>query len=1118
MKKLFILSFLFFWVFNAGSQTLIISEVADGTGTGGYPKYVEILNTGTAAVDLSGLKIRKSVNGGGFSDAFTFPAFSLPAGEYYVVTNIDNVSIGQRWIEFNLIAPANVSYSATNINGNGNDAYALTDASDAVIDIYGEELVDGTGTTWEYTDSYAYRNSNITSPNSTFTQSEWTTVAPNTLDGRSFNLYPYLTPGNPTNDNTSTISAPSSQVPGASIASTETDSIPVLRFDITDAASGDGLPTIVTAIYIAQGPVNTFDFTENLDGGGFYNLTNSTNVTITGEPTVNIDNILIPVNLTVPDGQTVSLEAFVYLNNNNAPDGSVLQFQIRGTSHEFRTDPSGSTFEYTFAGGNFNGNTFTVGVTASELQFVTQPSDVNINTVMTPAVEVAATDSYGNTDVDYTSQIILSYSGTGTMSGTTTVTPVSGVSQFSDLTFDTPETGVNLSAVSGSYNVNSNTFDVNAVIGGSDCSSATSVTVGTHYANHPQGGSGNYDQWYVFSATENGTITVSDCGMTTVDTDVQIIAESCSGTNFDEADDICGTQETLDFDVVAGNDYYIGWGNWDAAGAQHSWTLSFKPAVNILNAYALNNDSIVAFYESPLASVNPSDYTLTATGQTQVNFTQATIDATHDSIVYLKAQNNFAINTIRDNLNDNYNNSTYQFYAGILPVSYTNTANDPDTVRQGYNLTLSGIVTANDNYNQVWIQDSDNPMSGVLIYNSSFDSEVSVGDSIVVTGQKSIFNGLTEIVNPILISSVSGFTPVAANINPADLSYDKTQDDPDAEQWEGQLVQVSGIVIDSLNTSHYEYFGHDCNGNIICFDDDVDYHYGSGFSLTTGSMYSVTGVVTYSYGHYKINPRGVGDATERVRDFTSVAAEPDSQVPTQTTDATVPVDSLHAIEVFKFKIIDEGSDGLPTKLSQFDLYFGPQNTVNFDNDEVAGGWFDFGDANNPIVFSQEPDFDTDHFIFYTDPETAVIDNGTEKEVILHLWFDYDLLQDDAVLQLMLKSDPHGFVADCMNSQFVSTFSADITGGEITLDKNVSVEKIDGNTEIYPNPVNDILFVTNHTDISGILITNILGKTVKQISVDSDYVKLNVSDLLSGVYLLKISDKSGNVTVKSFVKK
>ncbi len=196
IKKLLFTILIAFASINLFSQGIFISEVADGTGSGGYPKYVEITNPTTAPFDLNGYKIRKCANGGALADAYVISSTQiLPAGESIIITNMDNTSSGQLWTDFNLTAPTNVIHGASNINGNGDDTYAFTNSTDVIIDLYGEELIDGTGTVWEYLDSYAYRVSTVDTSNTTFTASEWYIAPINTLDNLSADLSPYLTPG-----------------------------------------------------------------------------------------------------------------------------------------------------------------------------------------------------------------------------------------------------------------------------------------------------------------------------------------------------------------------------------------------------------------------------------------------------------------------------------------------------------------------------------------------------------------------------------------------------------------------------------------------------------------------------------------------------------------------------------------------------------------------------------------------------------------------------------------------------------------------------------------------------------------------------------------------------------
>ncbi|WP_400075735.1 T9SS type A sorting domain-containing protein [Winogradskyella sp. R77965] len=76
---------------------------------------------------------------------------------------------------------------------------------------------------------------------------------------------------------------------------------------------------------------------------------------------------------------------------------------------------------------------------------------------------------------------------------------------------------------------------------------------------------------------------------------------------------------------------------------------------------------------------------------------------------------------------------------------------------------------------------------------------------------------------------------------------------------------------------------------------------------------------------------------------------------------------------------------------------------------------------------------------------------------------------------------------------------------------VDVERF--SLEIYPNPVNNILFIKSKNSIDRIEILNFQGKKVTVINSD----KINMSSLSSGIYILKI--KSGNTeTFKKIIKK
>ena len=61
--------------------------------------------------------------------------------------------------------------------------------------------------------------------------------------------------------------------------------------------------------------------------------------------------------------------------------------------------------------------------------------------------------------------------------------------------------------------------------------------------------------------------------------------------------------------------------------------------------------------------------------------------------------------------------------------------------------------------------------------------------------------------------------------------------------------------------------------------------------------------------------------------------------------------------------------------------------------------------------------------------------------------------------------------------------------------------------VYPNPVVDVL---NFTSPCNVAVINLMGVTVKQAENVSN---LNVSDLINGQYIVKVTTEDGTSTVK-----
>ena len=147
---------------------LIISEVTDPNDHW-EGRYVEIYNLGTSAIDFSTETWYLSRQAGGASWGSIQLTASIASGGKYVVGYSDVNFSGQYGFSADL-------YSGV-ITGNGDDGYFLYFGGDnstgTLIDAYGAIDVDGSGEPWEYLDTKAVRLRSVTSPNTTWTASEW---------------------------------------------------------------------------------------------------------------------------------------------------------------------------------------------------------------------------------------------------------------------------------------------------------------------------------------------------------------------------------------------------------------------------------------------------------------------------------------------------------------------------------------------------------------------------------------------------------------------------------------------------------------------------------------------------------------------------------------------------------------------------------------------------------------------------------------------------------------------------------------------------------------------------------------------------------------------------------
>ncbi len=156
-------------------MSLIIRGVIDGPLSGGVPKAIELYAI-SAIADLSVYGLESANNGGAAAGPeYTLSGAAAAGDVLYIASETTGF---QSFFGF---APTDTSGVASI---NGDDAIVLYENS-AIVDVFGEVGVDGTGRPWDYLDGWASRVAG--GPSATFDIAEWRFSGPNALDGETTN-------------------------------------------------------------------------------------------------------------------------------------------------------------------------------------------------------------------------------------------------------------------------------------------------------------------------------------------------------------------------------------------------------------------------------------------------------------------------------------------------------------------------------------------------------------------------------------------------------------------------------------------------------------------------------------------------------------------------------------------------------------------------------------------------------------------------------------------------------------------------------------------------------------------------------------------------------------------
>jgi len=164
-------------------------------------------------------------------------------------------------------------------------------------------------------------------------------------------------------------------------------------------------------------------------------------------------------------------------------------------------------------------------------------------------------------------------------------------------------------------------------------------------------------------------------------------------------------------------------------------------------------------------------------------------------------------------------------------------------------VTVQGVITAASDYSY-FIQDGSGPWNGVYVYdNTNFPA---VGDNVILQGEVIEYYDLTEITNITYFENVS-----SGNDLPAAVELTTGFIGTSGEPYEGCLVKVSNAACTNPDLGFGDAYFDDGSGD--CMIDDMLYTPDPAWML--GEYYSVTGVLTYTYEEYKIEPSSSADVS-----------------------------------------------------------------------------------------------------------------------------------------------------------------------------------------------------------------------------------------------------------------
>lgn len=395
------------------------------------------------------------------------------------------------------------------------------------------------------------------------------------------------------------------------------------------------------------------------------------------------------------------------------------------------------------------------------------------------------------------------------------------------------------------------------------------------------------------------------------------------------------------------------------------------------------------------------------------------------------------------------------------------------------NVTTGGIVTAT-NYlgGNFFISSSiGGAWNGLLVYDENFSP--SAGDSVLISGKVSEYNGYTELVDltSLQIISSGNNMPDATLINSNQINN---------EEYEGVYVEINNS---SVTTGFDEYGNFSVNdGSGACNIGDGMYSLmNDGFVLMEDYHFeSIKGVIAYFYGSNAILPKGLSDIRASSNGFILL-----------TEDQSIDHNNEFSYPV-QISFIKTSKD-----ITNYSL------KTSYNNDT-----FEYIGYNKTNTLSASG---------------TIADESIAGEIELNYTGSATLIKTDTLLRLKFKALTTGsanllFNASSFNSN--TLVYHDIGNLQSTYEATTGLNNIDNENKlkIYPNPFKDELIIEYNIEEKAfvqLIIYNMAGQLVNMLVNENKQpgnykATWNASDLNStqidaGTYIYRFTLNGKNVS-------